>query len=227
MPGCSAKTHRLVLGSMLSCSREPCYLRARYYDPTTAQFLTRDPMVATTRSPYGYVGGNPLNGIDPSGNCGLWGSDTCLGDAAGWVNNNVVKPVSDFVNNNTFGWCIDGSAGAVVGVVGSGCVVFNAHSFGFTGTFGSGWELPGGASLTTGPMFASGARNPEDLGNHFSYAGATAGEVFPVGGFDGASGYGTCGQSVNTYNPSVGVGVNLPWPFSIHEGDSNTWVWTP
>lgn len=43
------------------------YLRARYYDPATAQFLSRDPMVATTRSPYGYVAGNPLNQSDPWG----------------------------------------------------------------------------------------------------------------------------------------------------------------
>ena len=43
------------------------YLRARYYDPTTGQFLSRDPAVAMTRSPYGYVGGNPLNASDPTG----------------------------------------------------------------------------------------------------------------------------------------------------------------
>ena len=40
---------------------------ARYYDPATAQFLTRDPDVATTLSPYGYVDGDPINSIDPSG----------------------------------------------------------------------------------------------------------------------------------------------------------------
>ena len=43
------------------------YLRARYYDPATAQFLTRDPLVALTGSAYGYGGGNPLNAADPSG----------------------------------------------------------------------------------------------------------------------------------------------------------------
>jgi RHS repeat-associated protein len=43
------------------------YLQARYYDPTTAQFLTRDPMVATTQSPYAYTLGDPLNATDPSG----------------------------------------------------------------------------------------------------------------------------------------------------------------
>ena len=47
---------------------------ARYYDPSTAQFLTVDPAVSTTLSPYGYVQGDPLNGTDPTGldNCGLF-----------------------------------------------------------------------------------------------------------------------------------------------------------
>jgi RHS repeat-associated protein len=45
------------------------YLRARYYDPATGQFLSRDPIETLTREPYGYVGGNPLNGTDPTG---LW-----------------------------------------------------------------------------------------------------------------------------------------------------------
>ena len=40
---------------------------ARYYDPATAQFLTRDPAVSTTLSPYGYVAGDPINGSDPAG----------------------------------------------------------------------------------------------------------------------------------------------------------------
>jgi RHS repeat-associated protein len=43
------------------------YLRARYYDPTTAQFLTVDPAVTTTLAPYAYVAGNPVNNKDPTG----------------------------------------------------------------------------------------------------------------------------------------------------------------
>jgi RHS repeat-associated protein len=43
------------------------YLRTRYYDPATAQFLTRDPANTTTRSPDAYVAGNPLNATDASG----------------------------------------------------------------------------------------------------------------------------------------------------------------
>jgi RHS repeat-associated protein len=42
----------------------------RYYDPATGQFLTRDPLDATTRSAYGYVADNPLNAVDPLGLCG-------------------------------------------------------------------------------------------------------------------------------------------------------------
>jgi RHS repeat-associated protein len=45
------------------------YLQARYYDPSTAQFLTIDPALATTAQPYAYVGDNPLNSIDPTGLC--------------------------------------------------------------------------------------------------------------------------------------------------------------
>jgi RHS repeat-associated protein len=52
-------------------------LRARYYDPATAQFLSRDPAVAVTDEPYGYTGGDPLNTTDPLRLChGFW---CCVG----------------------------------------------------------------------------------------------------------------------------------------------------
>jgi RHS repeat-associated protein len=43
------------------------YLQARYYDPVTAQFLTRDPLEALTHAAYGYAGDNPLTFVDPTG----------------------------------------------------------------------------------------------------------------------------------------------------------------
>jgi RHS repeat-associated protein len=62
------------------------YLRARYYDPATAQFLSRDRLEALTRSPYGYVNDNPLNGTDP---IGLWPWDgLCLRNPFGGNNDN-------------------------------------------------------------------------------------------------------------------------------------------
>jgi RHS repeat-associated protein len=43
------------------------YLRARYYDPDTAQFLSTDPLRDLTQNLYGYTSGNPLQFIDPLG----------------------------------------------------------------------------------------------------------------------------------------------------------------
>lgn len=42
-------------------------MRARTYDPSTAQFVSVDPAVETTRAPYNYAGDNPVNASDPSG----------------------------------------------------------------------------------------------------------------------------------------------------------------
>jgi RHS repeat-associated protein len=43
------------------------YLRNRTYDPTTAQFLSIDPLEAITHEPYSYAGDNPVNSGDPLG----------------------------------------------------------------------------------------------------------------------------------------------------------------
>jgi len=63
------------------------YLRARYYDPTTTQFLTPDPITPITRQPYQYAAGNPINHTDPTGLCVgvLAGADTaaCIGAGVG------------------------------------------------------------------------------------------------------------------------------------------------
>jgi RHS repeat-associated protein len=56
-----------MIGSGLDAESSLIYLRARYYDPTTAQFLTRDPITAITQAPCTYAGNDPLNEDDPSG----------------------------------------------------------------------------------------------------------------------------------------------------------------
>jgi len=43
------------------------YLRARTYDPVTAQFLSADPIVSATGESYSYAADNPSNLGDPSG----------------------------------------------------------------------------------------------------------------------------------------------------------------
>ena len=45
----------------------------RYYDPTTQQFLSVDPMLDDTETPYAFVDGDPVNAIDPNGlDCGIF-----------------------------------------------------------------------------------------------------------------------------------------------------------
>jgi RHS repeat-associated protein len=48
------------------------YLVHRYYTPSTGQFLSVDPKVATTHEPYEYAGDDPVNYVDPTGDstCG-------------------------------------------------------------------------------------------------------------------------------------------------------------
>ena len=41
----------------------------RYYDSTTGQFVSVDPLVGVTGEAYGYVGGDPGNELDPTGLC--------------------------------------------------------------------------------------------------------------------------------------------------------------
>jgi RHS repeat-associated protein len=48
------------------------YLRARYMDPDTGRFLSRDPLAAAPawgEHPFGYAGGSPASSADPTG---LW-----------------------------------------------------------------------------------------------------------------------------------------------------------
>jgi RHS repeat-associated protein len=71
------------------------YLRARYYQPQSQQFITRDPMEGSTGQPYGYAYSNPINVVDPTGLDG-WGPPQIppgvggifqlLGRAGSWMN---------------------------------------------------------------------------------------------------------------------------------------------
>jgi RHS repeat-associated protein len=75
------------------------YLRARTYDPTTAQFLTADPLKATTWAPYTYTYDNPINEADPTGLCNenpvsvsFWAEGNCLSGAVGGPNGGGSQP---------------------------------------------------------------------------------------------------------------------------------------
>ena len=63
------------------------YLRARGYDPATAQFLSVDPKAEETNAVYGYAADNPLTNRDPTGTEplgeGILGPQELLVEAAG------------------------------------------------------------------------------------------------------------------------------------------------
>ncbi len=77
------------------------YLRARYYNLATGRFLSRDPMdgyidLPATLHKYLYAGGDPVNGVDPTGrttytnpNQRTFGS--ALGEYLGVINNVVLR----------------------------------------------------------------------------------------------------------------------------------------
>jgi RHS repeat-associated protein len=58
------------------------YLRARSYDPTTAQFLGVDPAEPITRAVYGYAQNDPLTYGDPSGEFSVLGTLESIGEAS-------------------------------------------------------------------------------------------------------------------------------------------------
>jgi RHS repeat-associated protein len=69
--GPSGARHRFA-GEETDLESGLTYLRARYYDPRTGAFLTRDPADGNpydplTLHPYSYASGNPVNRTDPSG----------------------------------------------------------------------------------------------------------------------------------------------------------------
>lgn len=101
------------------------YLRARYYDPSTGQFLSLDPLSARTRQPYAYVSNNPLNERDPSGLDCSWSSPwDCAASAAGSVGSalntassavaSAVSEASQWVQENQ----------STVATVGAGLAIF-------------------------------------------------------------------------------------------------------
>lgn len=120
------------------------YLRARYYDPATGQFITRDPLVGLTGQPYAYANNSPLNFTDPSGEI-AWLAVLAVAWSAFEVGSTAVDAVS---TAKTFS---DPCASA-------------ADKLGSGGLFLAGVLLPGGGYSTAGraaPQAA--ARSSDDI----------------------------------------------------------------
>jgi RHS repeat-associated protein len=80
----SLSTVFLYAGEYVDLSSGLYYPRARWYDDATGQFMSLDPDIMSTESPFAYTGDNPVNGTDPDG---LWSLNPIsdIGEALGDV----------------------------------------------------------------------------------------------------------------------------------------------
>jgi RHS repeat-associated protein len=120
------------------------YLVHRYYDPSTGSFLSVDPTVATTTSPYTYAEDDPINRSDPGGNAtvGICGS---AGAQIGFLS---------LAANVCLTRTIDQSGEDDIGLVGTGAVGVGA-----------------GADLSVGLYYeVSNATNLRELASWFNFA---------------------------------------------------------
>jgi RHS repeat-associated protein len=88
----TATSNLLYDGQYTSSDTGLIYLRARVYDPATAQLLSVDPLVETTGEAYEMAGDDPVDNGDPTGLCAIedppiWKLKMCAtleSDAAKW-----------------------------------------------------------------------------------------------------------------------------------------------
>ncbi len=205
------------------------YLRARYYDPVTTQFLSRDPMVAKTMSPYAYALGSPLNNRDPSGMGVNLPGGLCLKNpfssddscqSTGAIVENATHVCTVFDGNcsaviPSIGICANASIVGGVGTGGSVCLA-EAGSWSSGGVTASGGYhagLGGGGSVG---LEISNAQCIQDYGGPFVEGGGAYG----IGSANVQAGVGTHGRTVVV--GYAGVGPGTPQGYV---GGNNTWVW--
>jgi RHS repeat-associated protein len=152
------------------------YLRARYYDPATGTFLSRDPLAALPAwngNPFTYASGNPSSASDPTGLDTVWDDSRQI-----WTDSNN----RNYVWTEATGWYDETN--------------------GSTWSESGGWQSPGlgGSPQSSSPQgasalsdFGSGAvevakwcaADPDCRG--FAMAVAVIGLTAATGGFAGAA----------------------------------------
>lgn len=109
----TAQTRFGYAGEYLDPDTQLYNLRARWYDPKTAAFLSVDPAVNLTGEKYSYGSGNPLSNTDP---LGLWSmSDTGTSVAAA-VDGFIGFPVAAGIMNSISPGSVDECSALYMGI---------------------------------------------------------------------------------------------------------------
>lgn len=174
------------------------YMRARWYDPTTGRFITRDPMEALTREPYDYAGNNPVNYVDPTGKFWSWEDFTAV---TGEMFTNPVESWKDGIGAG--GICVGGDLVTPWGgVVAEACVVVARGQIGLTETWAAGSDVKGLSRGVNAGLMSSDACRIRDLRGPFA---AVSGAAGPVGG-SYQTGNTSGGQDVQVFQGGLGIG---------------------
>jgi RHS repeat-associated protein len=191
------------------------YLRARFYDPITAQFLSLDPLRAGTHMPYGYAQNSPVNGVDPTGLLG-WGDvgNFLKGTAESLNPIKYYEEEIECIEEGCSYWesVLKGSQGAVT----AACDVtgFGALGKGLLGRGGSliGREAAGALAGSTGR--AEAANLTEQLAMQAARSNPAAGRVLEVTMSDpqwpASAGWVKMAQNIN--------GVEVHYVYNVRTG---------
>ncbi|MGH2357661.1 MAG: RHS repeat-associated core domain-containing protein [Candidatus Limnocylindria bacterium] len=203
-------------------------MRARYYDPATGQFLTRDPIEAITRSPYAYVFNNPVNLTDPTGLCcKIPGfvpvvGGKCIDLADPDCESNGERLIDSISGEGMNSACVGGQGYLVFGVKLEACWNWQGRNF----TSGRPGVTPGIGMGTPSAGVGVGVKHSNacdfsEVGGLGVYGGGGVGP-FGVEGSAGVSDFGPDGRPI--YSGGGSIGKNwFPWP-EVHGGMEFTWL---
>ncbi len=196
------------------------YLRNRYYDTASGQFISRDPVEEQTRQTYSFANNDPVNQADPTG---LWVVGVCVAATAnvdffglGFYATGTLCLVYDGVHTGVLGI---GSAGfTATGLDGSAGVGFFYSSSGSLNDL-RGISGCGGGSGDIGIGVSGEVCIDPDSGSVSVYAGVCAG-YGAEGHFGGAKTW------LHIFGQSKGGGgSSVPaTPPPVDPGDPNTYM---
>lgn len=150
---------------------------------------------ATTRSPYGYVGGDPLDGSDPSGLITVGG---CVSVSVSLL----------FVHASA-----------------QSCIVTDFHSVGTATTTATGSGIGFGAGAGVGPQISTTKDIRDLGGPFSTVGGSAGGDIVPLAGVDYSHGGLCDGSQVGVLDGYVGYGTGWPFEGHSDASNTTVDVW--